>query len=102
VWNECIDGKQTRTCKNAGTCEEEEDKPIEIRECALPKIPVPETTSEVGVGAAVSLFDRLKETWWVIFIAAIVLGTLGWFGFSKYNVKRKINQKLKDKKAIEV
>jgi len=98
AWSTCAYGKRTRICKNYGTCEGEQGKPSEEQVCSMPveesatPKPVKEepvitapssetTTGTVGVGFASGLFGRIKERWYVIPVAAGLIGLLAWVGF---------------------
>jgi hypothetical protein len=38
-WSECLNGVQTRTCTNGGTCKDNVGKPIESQSCSMPSTP---------------------------------------------------------------
>jgi hypothetical protein len=91
-WSECINGAQTRTCTNLGSCFDNEGKPIELQSCTvkptapenitLPTLPTktpeetkaptitltPSTTTPLGLGVVLIVVIAIS-----IVITAIIL-----------------------------
>jgi len=97
-WTNCQNGQQTRTCWDWEVCGTTVLKPDESRSCQSSNslIEQEETdgdtfgasdentqTTNLGVGRAVGIFDRIKSSWLPIVLALIVIALLALVGWKR-------------------
>ncbi|MBW2996230.1 hypothetical protein KY332_02910 [Candidatus Woesearchaeota archaeon] len=84
-WEECINGKQTRTCIDKWECGTDDGKPAEIQTCIEPAAAEPKIIPSIEEPLVI---EEKGRAWIYIIITIIVLGLAGGLGFVIYERER--------------